>query len=221
MLAYVRAFWLMLGFTFCMGLSFSALSSQEEEAAYRGALCLIRGDHKLVMTQEVLTGKLSLPGGTIEAGETPQMAAQRETWQETGMVVSVGRLIGQTSTAVVYECVSESQVIAYSYQNGFGGYELPIWFAPDYGVETVSAMLVNPSFIKAEQYRYPEQWSFIADLFKLSQEQAVDYVAELHKAAPQFQQVELEWLGQLQHGVAQLKNEYAVVTKLDLKRDDF
>ena len=109
MLAHVRAFWLVLGFTFCMGLSFSALSSQEEEAAYRGALCLIRGDHKLVMTQEVLTGKLSLPGGTIEAGETPQMAAQRETWQETGMVVSVGRLIGQTSTAVVYECVSESQ----------------------------------------------------------------------------------------------------------------
>lgn len=205
MLAHVRAFWLMLGITFCMGLSFSALSSQEEEAAYRGALCLIRGDHKLVMTQEVLTGKLSLPGGTIEAGETPQMAAQRETWQETGMVVSVGRLIGQTSTAVVYECVSESQVIAYSYQNGFGGYELPIWFAPDYGVETVSAMLVNPSLIKAEQYRYPEQWSFIADLFKVSQEQAVDYVAELHKAAPQFQQVELEWLGQLQHGVAQLK----------------
>lgn len=72
MLAHVRAFWLMLGFTFCMGLSFSALSSQEEEAAYRGALCLIRGDHKLVMTQEVLTGKLSLPGGTIEAGETPK-----------------------------------------------------------------------------------------------------------------------------------------------------
>ncbi len=61
---------------------------------------------------------------------------------------------------------------------------------------------------------------FIADLFKVSQEQAVDYVAELHKAAPQFQQVELEWLGQLQHGVAKLK-EYALVTKPDLKRDDF
>ncbi len=61
--------------------------------------------------------------------------------------------------------------------------------------KTVSAMLVNPRLIKSEQYRYPEQWPFIADLFKLSQEQAVDYVAELHKAAPQFQQVELEWLG--------------------------
>lgn len=205
MLAHVRAFWLVLGFTFCIGLSFSALSSQEEEAAYRGALCLIRGDNKLVMTKEVLTGKLSLPGGTIEASETPQMTAQRETWEETGMVVSVGRLIGQTSTAVVYECVSESQVIAYSYQNALGGYELPIWFAPDYGVETVSAMLVNPRHIKAEQYRYPEQWPLITDLFKVSQEQAVDYVAELSKAAPQFQQVELEWLAQLQHGVAQLK----------------
>ncbi|ENM5855027.1 bifunctional NUDIX hydrolase/phosphatase PAP2 family protein [Vibrio mimicus] len=205
MLAHVRALLLVLGFTFCLGISFSALSSQEEDSAYRGALCLIRADNKLVMTKEVLTGKLSLPGGTIEARETPQMAAQRETWQETGMVVSVGRLLGHTATALVYECISESQVIAYSYQNGLGGYELPIWFAPDYGVETVSAMLVTPSYIKAAQYRYAEQWNAINDMFKSSTDQSVDYVAELHKAAPKFQQMELEWLNQLQHTFAQVQ----------------
>ncbi|WP_195707076.1 bifunctional NUDIX hydrolase/phosphatase PAP2 family protein [Vibrio metoecus] len=205
MLAHVRTLWLVLGFTLSLGLSFSAMSSQEEEAAYRGALCLIRGDNKLVMTQEVLTGKLSLPGGTIEAGETPQMAAQRETWQETGMVVAVGRLLGHTPTALVYECISESQVIAYAYQNGLGGYELPIWFAPDYGVETISSMLITPSYIKANQYRYSEQWESILSLFNVSTDQTVDYVTELHKAAPRFQQVELDWLNQLQYGLAQLQ----------------
>lgn len=198
MLAHIRALLLVLGFTFSMGLSFSAFSSQEE-VSYRGALCLIRGDNQLVITKEAITGKLSLPGGTIEGDETPQVAAQRETWQETGIVVSVGRLLGNTPTAWVYECTSDSQMIAYTYQNQLGGYELPIWFAPDYGVETVSAMLVNPSHIKPSDYRYPQQWQLITELFNASQDQAVDYVTDLSKAAPRFQQVELEWIAQWQH----------------------
>ncbi|MGL4830787.1 MAG: bifunctional NUDIX hydrolase/phosphatase PAP2 family protein [Vibrio sp.] len=205
MLAHVRALLLVLGCTLSLGISFSALSNPVQESDYRGALCLIRADNKLVMNQEVLTGKLSLPGGTIEAAETPQMAAQRETWQETGMVVSVGRLLGNTPTALVYECTSESQVIAYSYQNDLRGYELPVWFAPDYGVETVSAMLIMPSYVKPEQYRYSEQWPLIVSMFEASFNQSVDYVAELHKAAPKFQQVELDWLNQLQLALKQVQ----------------
>ncbi|MFG0605197.1 bifunctional NUDIX hydrolase/phosphatase PAP2 family protein [Vibrio mimicus] len=205
MLAHVRALLLVLGFTLSLGISFSALSNPVQESEYRGALCLIRGDNKLVMTKEVLTGKLSLPGGTIESGEAPQMAAQRETWQETGMVVSVGRLLGSTATTLVYECISESQIIAYSYKNGFSGYELPVWFAPDYGVETISAMLITPSHVNPTEYRYSEQWQSIVAMFEASSDQSVDYVAELYKAAPKFQQVELEWINQLQLTLKQVQ----------------
>ena len=34
------------------------------------------------------------PGGTVELGETPQMAAKREVKEETGLDVEVGGLIG-------------------------------------------------------------------------------------------------------------------------------
>ncbi|MCV5752727.1 NUDIX hydrolase, partial [Escherichia coli] len=43
----------------------------------KGALCVVRADDKLVLVHELLTNKLSLPGGTIIDGESPEIAAQR------------------------------------------------------------------------------------------------------------------------------------------------
>ncbi len=37
----------------------------------------------------------ALPGGNIEKGETPQQAAIRETYEETGYHVEVGRFVGE------------------------------------------------------------------------------------------------------------------------------
>jgi len=39
-------------------------------------------------------GRWSLPGGRIEAGETDQRAVVREVAEETGLVVTCGRLVG-------------------------------------------------------------------------------------------------------------------------------
>ncbi|WP_196351696.1 NUDIX hydrolase, partial [Vibrio campbellii] len=43
----------------------------------KGALCVVRADDKLVLIHEILTNKISLPGGTIIEGESPKLAAQR------------------------------------------------------------------------------------------------------------------------------------------------
>ena len=53
-----------------------------------GRLLLIRRGH------EPSRGLWSVPGGRVEAGETPEQAAVREVREETGLDVVVGRLLG-------------------------------------------------------------------------------------------------------------------------------
>lgn len=174
-----------------------------------GALCVVRADNQIVLVDELITGHLSLPGGTVVSGEPPAVAAQRETWEEAGLSVTVGDVLGYTDSAVVYDCISDSEVISYQARNELGGFELPIWFAPHYGVEVSRAMLLPPTELEANQYRYPEQWSEINEFFLSATNQPVTYVTELVGAAPKVHQVELNWIVSLQNTFDNLPNVFA------------
>ena len=52
-------------------------------------------------------GRWGLPGGAVEPGEAVQVAVQREVLEETGLIVTPGRLIG------VYSDPAGHQVMAY------------------------------------------------------------------------------------------------------------
>ena len=185
-----------------------------------GALCVVRADNQIVLVDELITGQLSLPGGTVVSGEPPAIAAQRETWEEAGLSVTVGDVLGYTDSAVVFDCVSDSEVISYQARNELGGFELPIWFAPHYGVEVSRAMLLPPIELEANQYRYPEQWSEINELFLSATDQPVTYVTELVGAAPKVHQVELNWIVSLQNTFDNLPSVFsstALLTDLLVK----
>ncbi|MDV6251140.1 NUDIX domain-containing protein [Vibrio sp. EA2] len=169
-----------------------------------GAICVVRADDQMVLVHEILTNKISLPGGTIVAGESPRAAAQRETWEETGLVVTVGEELGRTETAVFYDCVSDSELIAFSMFNSMGGNELPVWFAPHYGVEIASAMLLAPEKLTSSVYRYPEQWQTVVGYFDEATLQPVHYIHQLVESAPSFRQFELAWMMELQSWVSSL-----------------
>jgi len=169
-----------------------------------GALCLVRADDQIVLVDELITGQLSLPGGTIVSGEPAYVAAQRETWEEAGLAVTVGDVLGYTDGAVIFDCISDSEIISYDTKNEIGGFELPIWFAPHYGVEVSRAMLLAPQTLDASEYRYPEQWGTIVEMFGRASDQPVTYVSELVGAAPAIHQAELSAITMLQNGINSL-----------------
>lgn len=61
------------------------------------AAIIVQGDRVLMVRRRVKEGELSwqFPAGAIEAGESPEAAAVRETLEETGLKVEASSLIGQ------------------------------------------------------------------------------------------------------------------------------
>lgn len=63
------------------------------------------------------TGTWGFPGGALELGETPEMAAIREAKEETGLDVAVGGLIGiYTDCDMKYASGDEAQSIMIAYE---------------------------------------------------------------------------------------------------------
>lgn len=56
--------------------------------------CLFNEQGQVLLTRRKDNGQWCLPGGRVEAGESVAEACEREFWEETGLLVSVQRLVG-------------------------------------------------------------------------------------------------------------------------------
>ncbi len=153
------------------------------------------------MVREVITGKISLPGGKVEEGEDPVKAAEREAWEESGLVVSALSQLGMLGKAMLYDCVSDSPIAAFNYKNNDGHHIVPSWFAPHYGIETQQVMLAKIDEINKATYRYPSQIDAIEFYSEKATRQHVVYVNDVVEASSPFHQKETLYIKALQGGV--------------------
>lgn len=63
------------------------------EVSRGDAGCLLVAGDRLLVIRHRKGGKLGIPGGHAEGSESAQCTAHRETWEETGLDVTVGPLL--------------------------------------------------------------------------------------------------------------------------------
>lgn len=79
--------------------------------------CILNDKGEVLLQRRGDTNTWGFPGGAIELGETPQMAAIREAKEETGLDVEVGRIIGTyTDCDFVYKNGDQAQSIVIAYE---------------------------------------------------------------------------------------------------------
>lgn len=77
--------------------------------------CLIASDEKVLLVVHRIGGKLGFPGGGAHGDELAQCAAHRETWEETGLDVTVGPLVREFREGfLLYACDPGGEVTSTS-----------------------------------------------------------------------------------------------------------
>ena len=79
--------------------------------------CIFNEEGEILLQRRGDSNQWGFPGGAIEIGETPQMAAIREAKEETGLDVKVGRIIGvYTDLDIRYANGDQAQSIVIAYE---------------------------------------------------------------------------------------------------------
>ena len=107
--------------------------------------CLISRDGEILLIRHQPSGKIGLPGGTARSGESAQCTAYRETLEETGLAVSVGKFVTQMDTGfLVYACRTEG-----------GQYPIPVPAGARWEVQEI--FWADPDQLGTETWRFPTQ----------------------------------------------------------------
>lgn len=107
----------------------------QEDDRRANAGCLILHDDKVLLITHRWGGKLGVPGGTREADELAQCTAHRETREETGLAVTVGRRLAVMKNGFhLYRCYPEETLSSEPLPvpiSGLAEVKALDWYSPD------------------------------------------------------------------------------------------
>ena len=111
----------------------------------------------MLMVRHRLSGKLDFPAGGLQGDESLRCAAHRETWEETGFNLEVGKLLTYSSSGMpVFRCKGEASMAALAEQVA----------APEWAkVEVAELIRINPFEISDEALRFNDDLIPLRDAF--------------------------------------------------------
>jgi 8-oxo-dGTP pyrophosphatase MutT (NUDIX family) len=126
------------------------------------AILFDRERQKVLLTRRADTGQWCLPSGGLEAGESLAEACERETLEETGVVVKVKKLVSIFSSPdrlVIYPDGNKAQILGFAFEvDQIGG-------QPGLSDETTEVGYFSPDEIRRLDI-FPHHKQFIEDALK-------------------------------------------------------
>ena len=97
--------------------------------------------------------KLGVPAGSPRARENAQCTAHRETWEEAGVDVRVGELLWAypKNDFFLYACYLDEPLRNIDTQDA---------------IEVSDVLWLDPRSIESSDWRFPEQWSQVVEVFR-------------------------------------------------------
>ncbi|QSR49158.1 bifunctional NUDIX hydrolase/phosphatase PAP2 family protein [Aeromonas veronii] len=180
---------------------FAALPALSAEpaasSAPSAAACAIRHQGQLLLVQDRISSRYSLSGGYIDGGESPQQAALRELYEETGLRGEVVQELGRWQRARIFACRTLEPIVAQQ-DSDF----VSLLKAPNLGGEILNARLIAVDKLPREQRRFPDQLDWLQSRLDKVPESEVhwqaDFVAQgnaLHQAEIPLMLRLQQWLG--------------------------
>lgn len=124
----------------------------ESDAAVTSAACVVVVDGQLLTIRHRFGGRLGLPGGTARAGEPARCVAERETWEETGLLVRAIEPVGpRSATSPVFQC----ELVA---DEAPPGHTTPPWHALP---EVLGVYWLEPEALTPDDWRSPGQLAWL------------------------------------------------------------
>ncbi len=162
-------------------------------AAPSAAVCVVKHQQQLLLVQDRVSSRYSLTGGYIDAGETPQQAALRELYEETGLRGRVIAELGSWQRALLFACQTLEPIRA---QTGSGFVSL--LRAPNLGGEILNARLIAPARLPDDQRRFPAQLDWLAPQLAAIPDSPVLWLPDFRGEGNALHQMEVLLIHQLQ-----------------------